>query len=572
MPDTDKLSMKAFWEAIERRLAECDRDDLCGILRAMAQETSPGERRAFLLKLQRVEDQRAVVQRALRQEDLLAEIGDLAQELEEAIEGAEGWMEDHWYDYDDEDSLGPYVEFVKPLSELFDRAEAAFEYGQLFLARDAYQELFAILDQEDDYGRGVGLDDLENVDAGESCARYLRAVYESEPPGDRPQALYLQMRQIRNGLMRPRPTLDDLIQVSPHPLPDRDRFLADWIAFLRAQEERDADPLLREAIRLSQGTPGLEALARNEGQRRPRAYLDWCVALEEEDKPKEVLLAAQEALRELPDGLSVRAEIADRLCAAAAQLGETEAQRAGRWEALRAQPKLSRLLDLRDTGTDFREKRALMQQVAGSVRNHRTRSPDYRIALEWGKEAEEPVTWMDRSVLAHAYLLAGELATARRLVEGQQVLGWSSRSSAQGLVVAFLLVLLSESAPGDLPLNLASVWRSGLGHSTGSWYGVGEIPLRERLEDAYAECLAHLPASDYRAASLLSWCQSVIQRRVDAIVGGQKRGAYGKAAALTVACAETLRLRGDPKAADALVREIRGRYPRHSAFQRLFKN
>ena len=46
--------------------------------------------------------------------------------------------------------------------------------------------------------------------------------------------------------------------------------------------------------------------------------------------------------------LVVRAEIADHLCVAAAQLGETEAQRAGRWEAFRAQPNLSRLLDLRD--------------------------------------------------------------------------------------------------------------------------------------------------------------------------------------------------------------------------------
>ena len=58
---------------------------------------------------------------------------------------------------------------------------------------------------------------------------------------------------------------------------------------------------------------------------------------------------------------------------------------------------------------------------------------------------------------------------------------------------------------------------------------------------------------------------------LDAIVGGQKRGAYHKAAALTVACAEALELRGDPEPAQALMQEIRGRYPRHSSFQRLFK-
>jgi hypothetical protein len=69
----------------------------------------------------------------------------------------------------------------------------------------------------------------------------------------------------------------------------------------------------------------------------------------------------------------------------------------------------------------------------------------------------------------------------------------------------------------------------------------------------------------------MSWCLSVIQQRVNAIVGGQKRGAYSKAAALTLAGADALRLRGDPTAAEGLVQQIRGRFPRHSAFQRLFK-
>jgi hypothetical protein len=253
-------------------------------------------------------------------------------------------------------------------------------------------------------------------------------------------------------------------------------------------------------------------------------------------------------------------------------LGEAEALRAGRWEAFRAQPNLSRLLDLRDTGTGSDEKRALMAQVARYARDHRTRPPGYRIALKWDTADEERVTWIDRSVLAHAHLLAGELGAARRLVKGQQVLGWSSSSSAQGLVVGFLLVLLSRRTPDKLPDNLAVVWEWRLGYSTGSWYGIGEFPLKERLENAYAELLAHLPAGDYRAESLLSWCLDIVRRRVEGIVGGQNRGAYGRAAGLTLACAETLRLRGDPGAAQAFVQEIRGRYPRHSAFQRLFKS
>jgi hypothetical protein len=252
-------------------------------------------------------------------------------------------------------------------------------------------------------------------------------------------------------------------------------------------------------------------------------------------------------------------------------LGETEAQRAGRWEAFRAQPTLSRLLDLRDTGTGSEEKKALMGKGAGYVRDHRTRPPDHRITLDWDSGGEERGTWIAQPVLAHAYLLAGEFEAARRLVQNKQVLGWSSSSSDQGMVVGFVLVLLAQRSLDELTPNLASVWQSGLDYSTGFWYGPGKSPLQKRLEHAYAELLAHLSASDYRPDSLLSWCLSVIQQRVNAIVGGQKRGAYGKAAVLTVAGAETLRLRGDPAAADALVKEIRGRFPRHSAFQRMFR-
>jgi hypothetical protein len=314
----------------------------------------------------------------------------------------------------------------------------------------------------------------------------------------------------------------------------------------------------------------LEILARSEGQRRPLAYLDWCAALEEEGKPREVLLAAQEALRALSPNLFVRADIADRLCVAAAQLGESDALRAGRWEALRIQPTLSRLLDLRDTGTGRQERTALMEQVVQLARNDRTRPPDYRIALQWDLEEGEQVTWIERPVLAHAALLAGRYDVAHRLAKGLQVLGWSSSSSAQGMVVAFFLVLLSHRTLDQLSPNLAKVWQSGLAHTTGSWFEPGENPLKERLQQAYAELFAHTPPSDYRPQSLLSWCLSVVHRRVDAIVGGQKRGAYARAAVLTLACAETIRLRGDPAAADALVQEIRGRFPRHRAFQRLF--
>jgi len=571
MDHTGKMSLKAFWEAAEQRLAACSADELRAILRVMAQETPPAGRPAFLARLKPVEGAAMAAPPVIQQEELLADIDDLAQELGSAMEHGGDWEEQYeWGEYyDEEDGLGPYEEFVEPLAGLFERAAAAFDYGDLSLARAAYVKLFGLLGTEDGYGRGVNASDLTGVDAGEAGARYLRAVYETESAARRPQALWEQMQQVQSWLVGLHPTLDDLVQISPHPLPEREQFLADWIAFLRTQSGRDADAWLREAVRLAQGTAGLEALARAEGQARPRAYLDWFTALEQEGKQREVLAAAQEALQALPAHLPIRAAIADHLCAAAERLNEAEALCFGRWEGFVAKPVLPRLLDLRETAAAGAERTALMQRALEHLRETLAHPPARQLIAELNGDGLERPAWVGQAVLAHACMLAEDWDAAYHAAAQGKVLGWSSRENPQGLVVPAFLALLAGKAPGALPANLAQLWRRGLQNSVTS---LGEIDEREdsalkRLERAYEEQFARVQWSAERQEKTLSWCLDVAQQRVDAIVGGKHRGSYDKAALLTVACAEVLRLRGDKAAADTLVNEVRNRFPRHRAFQ-----
>ncbi len=561
MSDSDKMPLKTFWEAVEKRLAACSPTELCAILRAMAAETPPDGRQAFLSKLERIDETHDALQQTLGQEDLLIDIDDLAQELKTTM--AADW--DEWNEYDDEDSLGPYETFVSPLVGLFDRTEAAFDYGDPSLAREAYQRLFGIVDLEDGYGRGVRLSDLVGVDPAEACARYLRAVYETEARERRPQALLEQMRRARSWLISAYPMLEDLIQISRQPLPDRELFLEDWIAFLRTQSGNEADAWLREAVRFSQGTPGLETLARNEGQTRPRAYLDWFTALEQEDRHAEVLVTAQEALRVLPAGLPIRAAIADHLCAAAARLDDQETLHAGRWEAFLARPTLTRLLDLRDTAPAGSAQIALMGRAVQHMQNVRAQSSTRPGAIEWGTDNLESAVQVNKSTLAHACLFAHEFERARQIGDAEQALGWSSSDNPQGLVAAFFMVLLSGQAPDALSPNLALVWQERLDSSLYLWYGPAQESVRLRLERAYMELFAAASVGDRRG--MLSWCLDVALRRVDAIVSGQHRRSYDKAATLAAACAETLRSCGDKETASILVQDVRDRFPRHRAFQ-----
>ena len=572
MSRREKLALKGFWETVEQRLAACSADALRAILRAMAHETLPSERQAFLDQLQPEAASAARVQGVAGQEELLTDIADRTEELQAEREGAETWEERYGWDGDDEeDSLGPYADFVEPLTALFDRTEAAFDYGDVTVARAAYHKLFDVLALEDDYGRGVRAEHLPDVDVGEARARYLRAVYDTEALTHRPQALFEQMTLTRSWLTQPRPMLDDVIQIYPKPLPDSEQFFPDWMAFLRTQPGSDADAWLRESIRLSQGTQGLAALARTEGMQHPRAYVDWCAALEREAKHQEVLATAQEALRTLPEQIPIRAAVADFLCAAATLLHDMEALQAGRWEAFMAQPTLARLLDVWEAAPPGLERTRQMHQAAHHVQDVLAHPPRQQALEAWEDDLERPA-WPDTSVLAHAYLLAADWEAAHQLAADAQVLGWSSRSHAQGLVVSCFLVRLSGRLPGALPPNLVQLWQWGLQNSAGfgAWHrgDAGETGLLARLQRAYAECLSM--TSFLRAdaqAETLAWCLDIAQRRINAIVSNQHRGSYDRAAVLLAACAETLQLRGNDREAHALLDEVRQQFPRHRAFQ-----
>jgi len=570
-----KLSSKAFWVAVEQRLTACSAEELRAIVRVLAQAIPPPQRQAFLDTLQPGAATVATEQREPASETLLADIDALADQLQEAQESTEDLVED-----DDEDSLGPYEEFRKSLTVLFERAAMAFDAGNMTLARTAYHNLFEVLGRADDSGRGVRAADLQDVDMSVAQARYLRAVYDTEPLAHRPAVLCDAMLQVRAWLPGPRPMLDDIIHIAPPPLADQEQFCRDWVAFLRTQSSRDADAWLREGVYLSQGTAGLESLARTEGVQRPRAYLDWCAALEGEGQPRAVLAAAQAALRALPTPLPLRAAVADYLCTAALHLHDTAALRAGRWEAFAAKPTLARLLDVWEVTPSGTARTRRMQQAAQHLQHVLAHPPDQeglrpaptqsRQVQGWEDDVESPV-WPAKSVLAHAYLLAGDWDAAYQLAAPEQVLGWSSSHNTQGLIVSCFLVQMSGISPGQLPPNLAQLWQWKLQDSTGfvAWHSTdtGEASLLTRLQHAYTE---YLPAPTWphdQQADMLTWCLDIAQRRVDAIVSNQHSGSYDKAALLLAACAELLRLLDKVQEATTLLDDARQHFASHHAFQ-----
>ncbi|MDI6791794.1 MAG: hypothetical protein QME81_02840 [bacterium] len=560
----NKMSLKAFFEEIEKRLVAYSEDELRSILRRMAHNVSPSDRNDFLARLKSGEEAKAEVERVLSQDDLLSDIEDLAHEIGSEMEDADEYYDDDW---DDEDSLGQYEEYVDPLTGLFDRAAGVFDFGNMPLAYVAYRKLFDVLNMEDAYGRKVSAMDLHNVDMSEARARYLHALYETTALTRRPDVLFEEMQGIDDLVWGKGVRLEDIIQVSPNPLPDKEKFFDDWIVFLQKQSGADADRWLREAIKLAQGTKGLEALSREEGKSRPRAYVDWIAALQGEGKHREVIAAAQEALQMLPPDLPIRSAIADHLCVSAQELNDHELVRQGRWEAFTAKPVVSRLLDLWEATPAGAQQKERMQQAAQHLEGYLARpSQRFDSISGWAdRDNIERPAMVSLFELVHAYLLSGNWDSAHKAAAPKPVLGWNMSDNPQGLVIPAFLVSLAGGKLSSLPRNLSKLWQWGLQKSI-DLYGRSADDECKRLESIYQELFARESLEGEEAEKLLHWCVDVAKRRANSIVENQHRKSYDKAAVLAAACAEVLRLRRHSEQADALINGLRSQFPRHRAF------
>ena len=388
-------------------------------------------------------------------------------------------------------------------------------------------------------------------------------MYETTPIGKRPGVMFEEMAAIPRLIAGARSKLSDIIEVTDRPFPDHDRFLQDWIELLGKEESPDADPWLREAVRLSGGTEALEKLAREQGKKHPLAYVDWLAAVNEEGRSRDAATGAQEALDVLPDDLPVRAAVADELCTAAQRLNDHALMREAHWQAFAAKPELRRLTDLAVAVDSHAERKKVMRRAAEHVEKRLTSAARQPASFshEFDTDPREQPAWASKSVLAHAWLLAGKWDRARKLAKKEPVLGWSNPETVQSLVVPAVLLAASGRKPAILA-NVKGLWEDALQRSRGWMCEIERPELDGLYEQAFAE--AGPPTS--QAEDLLAWCRDVAEKRAVAIVDGKHRKSYWKAALLATAVAETLTRRGQEVEATKLLQRLRDRFPRHRAF------
>jgi hypothetical protein len=589
------LSMAEFLEALEARLAALKPAELHATLVAHAETLPAAERGPFLAIFEaggetgkaggkRRSGRATDAEHLLRDIDALVEtVGEGRYAGREYDWGEEGEDED-WDRYEPAHGAWPTAK----IDALFERTDAAFRAGDLVLAREAYEKLLSLVAgfgeegfDEEEESEPVGATDLD-----EAKARYLRSLYETIEPTQRPAALLKVLQDLQ--YVGGPGGLPEVIGARRAPLPDREAFLEAWIELLRQSRsdqvgfDMEARRLLFQAVRISRGTEGLAELARRDGRRIPEAYRKWVQALAEESQTDEAVRAAHEALRALPPKGEIRAWIAEFIADEAEKNEDGAARLEARREAFRATPTLARLSALCEAAEPVGELKTVVH-----AETTRVRSVVAKQSRRKGQDADAVGLQTGHRLLATLLLLDGETDEAIALADRAPAVGWSGGEHPGPAVIPYLLCAAAggaEPAPGTA---LADLWR-GIDaeeppfpmwdldaqdddfddEPDAAWPNASLTPRPVRLTPFLQAQITRQPVDPEQRARFLEVAWTMAERRVKEILDKKHRRAYERAAMLVAAVSEARIMAGDAGGGHALLENIRQQFSRYSAFTR----
>ena len=461
MNKSDRLSLRAFADQLEARLETLFPEQLRDVVRHLALDIPPDERGGFLGQLVPERTSAAILTLA-RAESLVLDVLALKER-----QTSDMTRIGHHYRARREDNRnfhGAYGELGPEFQNLFERARAVFELGKFELARDAYRELFEVLALKDDYGFGVHRP--EGLDLRAEWGRYLRAVVEAAAPQAKAKMLLETARSLRERLWDAADlSLTEPFQFTPLEFKGKDEVLDELLKSLSEDADRKSDRWLREFTRLRHGARGMEALARTDGVRRPRAWIGWLEMVAAENTPTRLLAAAKDALAGIADGLSLRAVAAEHLVRAAIALGDREVRMLGRWEAYRADPCPRRLLDLWEgAAPPLDQRKWMLRAVAHSEQGGEALLPG---PLVGGTGREEDAPFLEPgdgfydgaspAVTTCARLLAGQWHGALGDAKSKSPGGWACGDVGFQTVLSLLMAWFSGWPDRELSGNLAEL-------------------------------------------------------------------------------------------------------------------
>lgn len=439
----------------------------------------------------------------------------------------ENYWSDYSYEYYDTYEIGKKLTFAFQVTEelLYQK-----EYEKALILYNLLIEMvFQAYDSDSEETIELGIEELvdENLvslNLKKIVLNLLYAKYQTSDGKERLQAIY---NYIKLNISRDI-KLEEFFTIGPEELVGIGTFLEEWITFLKCEDGDLAGNLLFEACMLQGGIEMLCDTAREMVQKHSILYLRACEYLIDERKDTKCEKIGLEAISLLNEELIIRGKVADLTAKAAKKLGHTEVV----WKcykiAFHSESTINHYLRLfevenYDNITDINTMnlRILPEKSFAYIHNINNQMKINNISLEHKK-----ILHFFNGDFDYIY---------EECKKDKTYLGWST--NIKGIFVPLFILYLDKS-------NIISKVGEKL---------IDDLEYRlnysndddKNLVERFFIWKHKIKITSEQYEKYITWLQSEVDKRTNAVVGGGFRGSYYKAAVLIAALGETMESYGN---------------------------
>jgi len=576
------MDRKEFVRKSDELLNSMSIEELRGCLHNIARKTPENKRASFLQLLEdcydqddredsKFEEKTFQYKKLIPDEKVKEKLSDIKRiftkiengELCLSAQGYEDYSNGYWssewiWEYEDNEGIGRIIEDCR-----YDEAVTIFKLvmdTQIFVEDEDGGDSFELSLEEmvDEKLIGVNLKVL--------ALDVLYSNYQLQTAAQRASVLYSYFiypyfKEIH---------IEDIFSIGREELRDTDIFWQLWIDFLMQQSGEISARLLKEGSLYYKGTDGLLEMVRKGYKEHPSVYLAALLEYEKTHDYEKMKQIGKEALDRIESDLKIRGEIALKTAQASSCLNDREFMKECWYEAFRSNSTIPNYLRLFTDGEVIREYKDFAEK-----RIEELRVSDNRYNQGISATAENNITDIEYK---HLYFFSGHFDMIKSwCMEQKSPLGWSGNFIGYGVYLLLLYLYTDNNlrkAGKKIAVQVSN--RMGFNESNNLVFmkenSVFETEVSTQKSEEIFWRIFCLWKVNYAITvddmnSYVKWLESVIDKRIDGIVGGKYRDKYNDVALLAAALGEVKESLGVKMAKSIVINRNLERYPRHLAFR-----
>jgi hypothetical protein len=588
------MNQKVFVQKSDEILDIMSAEELRSCLHNIARKTPENKREAFLQLLNDCRNQSDRKENGKKNQlkslipdekvkDKLSEIKEVFSKIEDGdlcltAHGYEDYSNGYWasdwiWEYEDNEGIGRIMEDAVLFAHdcmndcRYEEALSVFKLvmdTQVFVVDEWGGDSFELSLEE------MVEENLVVINLKVLALEVLYSDYQLQPANKRASSLYSYFsypyfKEIH---------IEDIFSLGREELRDTDLFFQSWIDLLMQQSGEIAARLLKEGILYYEGTEGLVEMARQGYKEHPSVYLAALLEYEKAHNYEKMKEVGKEALDRLKCNLKIRGELAVKTAQAAFCVNDSEFMKKCWYEAFLSNSTVPNYLRLFVDGEVTREYKELAEKRIEKL----CVSNDYYSQ----RISETAKNNIDEIEYKYLYFFSGHFEKVRDwCLEQKSPLGWSGHFIGEGINL-MLLYLYADKGLRKAGKEIAAHLSSRLGFNERKNLvfmkenSVFETEVSMQKSEEIFWNIFCLWKLNYRIAlddikSYVEWLETVIDKRIDGIVGGKYRRKYSDVALLAAAVGEVKESLGEKKAKNIIIERYLKKYSRHTAFREALK-